>query len=632
MKKSVFIIMAAAMIVAACASEESNNNSGNNDLDSVEIGENDISADSDVKIDSDSADADLTPVEDGDSTPNNEGSDDDNKPIDENESDLTPSDIDSNPAVDSDVVKKCGNGSTEAGEQCDDGNTKDGDGCSSTCQIEAVAGTDSCFDINTCMNSCEDDESCQNCIDSGDAEGQALYSAALKCVEAYCQDDMTKECQQEFCSEEVNACLDDNSTPESNDPRIDLTSPYSGDTLLVINVSTDGDFTASSGTLPAGKSGNIFAGKPVEGMLINPVIQLPEGLKLDTKFAAKKDTRANVGDTRKFWTAKWSSSGTEMIEISGKLLYSGTNVDVWAQTTSSVTTKNATDLGTEFDNNIYGLVTKNFYTPSDYNGDTKIAILIADIGQFAAGYFFPGDLLSTQQYKYSNQMDMICINTYQDYYKSEGAYSTITHEFQHLVHNNRNVFVEGDKEAAAMSYRFIDEGLAQAASDLYLNSSDSKRIEAFNLDDQYSGSSIRNGQSLLYWEYQDSTRVLGNYALSYLFFQYLRIQAGNDTTIFRKIIEDENNDYKSVENVIKDKLGIDFVQAMINFRLALLLNDSTGIYGFGGEEGFDFTPHYFSGTSTTLHGGGAFYKKISSEFTKPANAGSNTIYIGVNTK
>jgi hypothetical protein len=191
--------------------------------------------------------------------------------------------------------------------------------------------------------------------------------------------------------------------------------------------------------------------------------------------------------------------------------------------------------------------------------------------------------------------------------------------------------VENDWYSGDLYYRWIDEGLAMAAQQMYEGAQQDMLYVA---NDSSYNSSVRDGNSFLYWDYNDTDKVYSDYAMAYLFFQYLRIQAGDDTSIYRDIISCTVNDYTCVEDIIKDKVDTeyDLGQFMVDFRIALILEDSTGPYGFGGESAFKFTMPYFTGSSASLRGGGGLYLKSSSTFTQPADAGNNIIFVGIDSK
>jgi large repetitive protein len=298
-----------------------------------------------------------------------------------------------------------------------------------------------------------------------------------------------------------------------------------------------------------------------------------------------------------------------------------------------ITSQDANKLGKEFDNKIYQTITNNFAPVSDVDKDGKINILCYDIqdgfsgsGGYVAGYFWGGDLFNIN---HSNQSETFYIDTYPSmgtgYSKDvTAAYETLTHEFQHMVNFNQTVFIEG---ATDQMEPWIDEGLSMAAEQIYSGNVLSDRINYYN-----STNSTVKGHSLLYWDYDGDT--LANYSLSYLFSQYVKIQANKGDSIFKEILLDKNNDYKAVEDVVQKYINpsMTFGKFMTNYRAALFLKQDTGLYGFKGVPSFDqLQPRLYSGSGTNLKGGGAIVKQIDSQdFVVPSNKGTDITYTFIN--
>lgn len=201
------------------------------------------------------------------------------------------------------------------------------------------------------------------------------------------------------------------------------------------------------------------------------------------------------------------------------------------------------------------------------------------------------------------------------------VYPTLAHEFQHMVNFNENTFVENNTQPMDT---WLDEGLSMAAEQVYTGQALTDRIDYYNTSD-----SIANGQSLLYWD--DYGDTLTNYSLSYLFSEYLRIQAKQGNGIFKEILNDPNNDYKAVEDAVKKYIdpSMTFGQFTTDFREALLLKQPSGLYGFNGESAFNgLKPKIFNGSSTQLRGGGAVIKAVNSgaTMTVPSDKGSDITY------
>ncbi|WP_248563238.1 Ig-like domain-containing protein, partial [Niallia sp. NCCP-28] len=333
-----------------------------------------------------------------------------------------------------------------------------------------------------------------------------------------------------------------------------------------------------------------------------------------------------VGASKSFWVTNVETNAD--YQLNAILLYSGKHANVWVHD-NKISKQQAEQLGKEFDNKIYTADVASFGNESDVNGDGKVNILTYDIqdgfsgsGGYIAGYFSPQDLYA---FSTSNRSEIFYIDTYplMGMYSSKdvsAAYSTLAHEFEHMINYNQKVFVQGKSDMDI----WMDEGLAMAAEQIYSGKALQSRIDYYNSD-----TNIANGHSLLYWDYYGDT--LANYSLSYLFMQYLKEQAGQGDRIFKEIINNKNTNYLAVQDVIKkyNNSSLTFGKFMTNFRAALILKEDSGPYGFKGNPSFDsIKEKIYSGSYKYLRGGGAIVKKIQSksDFSVPANKGQNITY------
>lgn len=346
----------------------------------------------------------------------------------------------------------------------------------------------------------------------------------------------------------------------------------------------------------------------------------------------------NVGDAKEFHVV--DARTNVFSKITANLLYSGTSCDIWVND-SKITPEIAKSIGEEYDNKITPIITNNFSNPSDIDQNGKVNILCYDIqdgfsgtGGYVAGYFYSVDLIPQSQLPqgyYSNESEMLYIDTYPTMYRSQtstvdtkAALGTMAHESQHLVNYSRNVIIENGSKMPL----WMDEGLAESANHIYSNSALTSRISYYN-----SSVDITNGHSLTQWNRANS---LPNYSLSYLFFQYLKLQAEQGNTIFKEIIENPQNDTKAIDDVIqkyisKEKTTNTFTT---DFRMALLLNNKVGLHGFKGDDGFSrINKKVLSAkpTSLSLQPGGAVVvigteNKINYI---PGDKGTSIKYLGV---
>lgn len=430
----------------------------------------------------------------------------------------------------------------------------------------------------------------------------------------------------------------DDEDPVSPEERVDFSSPYSGDFLLVNNESWNGEEIAYTGTLPSlddrtlNEIENIVPkGLPLSAYRIDPQPDRNFVFEREHLIQTYKDLKErNIGDVQDFIVSNIKNNSYEILPAT--LQAEGSYCEVWVNEPSEIDTVKAEQVATEFDTVIWPQITSNFYVPSDINSDGKVAILIYDIqdnfdstGYYIGGYFAKRDLLDVP---YSNRMEIFYIDTYPSMHYPMTApvdvskvYSTLAHEFQHMVNFNRNCIVE---EGESMSI-WIDEALSLAAERLVYGPDElSGRISYYN-----NSTSIKNGHSLTYWDYNGDTSA--NYSLSYIFMQYLRIQMGSGESIYKEILEDASNDYKCIQNILnRYSNSILFGDFMTNWRIAMLLRENEGPYGFSGDPSFDsLSTQVYLGSSTFLRGGGALVTLLAEDFESSDEVDEHIQYVGI---
>jgi hypothetical protein len=292
----------------------------------------------------------------------------------------------------------------------------------------------------------------------------------------------------------------------------------------------------------------------------------------------------------------------------------------------------------EFDADIYAKIQTNFGTESDVDENGKIILFLLDIqdgypvytgGGYVAGYFDPTHLFDSSSEPYSNEADML----YMDVYPAEAGdadfNSTIAHEFQHLI-NFATTF------SAGFGYKqqdvWINEGLSAAAEYVYAGAQVQARIDWYNdpptTDPDYSD--IENGNNFFVWGENDNY-ILDEYATVYLFFQWLRIHASNDSGIYKEILNNPNKyvDYRTVTAAASLRIdaGLSDWDVLLRTWLAAnVLNLSSGPYGYGGEIATIVTQRVTA--DSPLSPGEGVYFNVSS-FDRTATG--NLRYAGINT-
>lgn len=272
-------------------------------------------------------------------------------------------------------------------------------------------------------------------------------------------------------------------------------------------------------------------------------------------------------------------------------------------------------VGTEFDA-MYDVITQRFGTPvlsSDNNG--KVTILLLDIvdghnsitsPSYVGGYFYSVDYITQDSLDsagytndHSNERAMLYIDVNPQDVTKDDVYSTVAHEFQHMINFSQNTLDGGsinpdiDLLSGAGTPTWIDEGFAMASEQIwatevknFTNASEEwpvySRITYFNDSDRY-----LEGNPLIKWIRSESEYdVLSNYSNSFLFFQYLRVHSSLDNDIFKTMMDSSTDDIGMIDDILSTiSTASNFQEVLENWLVANKLNLSNGEYGYMGAEG-----------------------------------------------
>lgn len=217
------------------------------------------------------------------------------------------------------------------------------------------------------------------------------------------------------------------------------------------------------------------------------------------------------------------------------------------------------NLGSQFDQIIYPRETAVF--GSEWNpgidNDSKITVLLTEMVQTPGGYFRPEDEFTTQNAMYSNQREMIYLNTL--YLTDTKAPAYLAHEFQHLItFNQKNRLRNIDDEV------WINEARSQYAitlcgyNDVYQGSDLEKRVKHFL---SQPSDSLTNWQNNAY-----------DYASATLFVHYLVSHYGQ--SILTQIIQSNKTGIASV-NAAFGSMGYveTFADVFTNWLVTNLVNN-----------------------------------------------------------
>ncbi len=452
---------------------------------------------------------------------------------------------------------------------------------------------------------------------------------------------------------------------------ITKTPPYSGRYLVAYNPSTSVNTTSSTGVLAIEDEleNNIIDEKPADKLpeFTKAIVEKDGETYYEIEFQDKLELPKDVdrmsllrneeaapieyalGDDYTFYSL--DNYTNTYYETYAKYAYNGTYCNVYVErinNTYYISDEQARQIGQEFDTKIRDYVFNNFgsyvsNTSTDTSAtDGKIIILLEDIrdyhyygysNSYIGGYFNSADLLAPgQTYASGNNRAMLHMDIFPSMLTGSGydvslAYGNLAHEFQHLI-NCTDVL----KSPVGTPYNeaWWNEAFSMAAMHGLYGSLDDY-IDAFNND-----SIVRNGAVLNYENYNDNGNSVGaNYGLTYLFSQYLRTQtkpySGGGDSIFKKVLSSNKHNYQAITEALSS-IGYpvtDFAELNRNFRIAMVLKNSSGLYGFQGESAFNSVnyPLYSSTAALTLKGGAAIVKSINTPVT-PSGAGANTRFAG----
>ncbi len=338
-----------------------------------------------------------------------------------------------------------------------------------------------------------------------------------------------------------------------------------------------------------------------------------------------------------FWAQ--NIEGSFWYKVPATELYNGSKCIIYGED-ASLALINKTivnNVGAEFDNKIYDLITSKFGNSGDVDNNGKIIILLLDIkdGFTGSGGYIAGYFDSTHMYDNpnSNKADMIFMDINPGIIGDEDFMVTIAHEFQHLVNFYQKVFVQGSTTGQDT---WINEGLSSAAEHLYLGKHIDWKIDYYNNDTHPTKGAkvIARGQNFVSWGTWGDP--LANYSTVYLFFQWLRLQSSLGVDIYKNIIDNSFDDYRSVE-AMASGISATWKELLRDWFIANAFNDPTGKYGYKGDIAPLTLPllsslsplYYTSGTNFPLRPGDAVYVSIfpSADMTVSGSIG----YAGLNT-
>ncbi|MDR1468938.1 MAG: hypothetical protein LBT00_06560 [Spirochaetaceae bacterium] len=314
-----------------------------------------------------------------------------------------------------------------------------------------------------------------------------------------------------------------------------------------------------------------------------------------------------VGDKRSFFVD--ISSGTAFTLKTATLKKIGTYCKVWVVDGYEVGAGAVTALAEKFDE-IYPLETNLLGYEygggpggnGGMDGDPKVQILLFDIdgdgggffGSATYGYFYPGDEFERgETYPCSNEAEIFYLDSVILQTKPKAIYSTLIHEFNHMINFNLKV-LQGGEYLSWNTEVWYTEMLSMLAEDVIgplvgivpndpneLNGNQNHVINVRIPDwiRQYADVSV------MYWP--SSGNTLPYYSSNYAFGAYLVRNFGGPA-LFSAIAKSKASGRGSLDGSLRkfNGVGIDTYYAMSRFGEALLYSDDKvpeGCYTFDKE-------------------------------------------------
>ncbi|MDR1215842.1 MAG: hypothetical protein LBK25_04085 [Treponema sp.] len=305
---------------------------------------------------------------------------------------------------------------------------------------------------------------------------------------------------------------------------------------------------------------------------------------------------AQVGDVKPFWV---QDKNEKWVQIRAALRATANHANVWVAAANfsnssrlpidnKITAQQAQGVADKFDiiyekeTALFGYEFGGGLQPSDKNyggrdGDVKIQILVYDIeydysqsqtsGIF--GYFWGKDYYNLAGYP-TNLAEIFYIDSHFTDAIPEGIYSTLVHEFQHMINFNERYVKKGKSSAT-----WFDEMLSQIAEDV---------IDAFigiDVNNTEHPSIIRIprfldtywGRGFTEWRNGDLDESLVSYANTYAFGAYLVRNFGG-TALVKGIMESNYDNLNAIKAALEQR-GSSFEEALAQYGEALVFTDDT---------------------------------------------------------
>jgi len=267
-----------------------------------------------------------------------------------------------------------------------------------------------------------------------------------------------------------------------------------------------------------------------------------------------------LGTQETFWVTDVDTN--ENFQITASLCYITDHSYFWIEDEVSYDEDDLQNLAEAFENEIYPTTRAFFgseWSPG-VDGDPHLYILYAQgLGFSLAGYFSSADENHPLVHEFSNAHEMFLLNVDNVDLGEEFAYSVLAHEFQHMIHWNR------DRNETS----WLNEGLSELAAFLngYTVGSDTLYIHDPDLQ-------------LNDWP-NNENETHPHYGAAFLFLTYFLDRFGEAAT--QVLVGHSANDLESIDQVLEEVGAIDPLtgkpinadDVFLDWTLASYINDAS---------------------------------------------------------
>ncbi|WP_246019688.1 InlB B-repeat-containing protein [Bacilliculturomica massiliensis] len=390
---------------------------------------------------------------------------------------------------------------------------------------------------------------------------------------------------------------------------IDEDAPYHGQLLLAVNGPESDVYRQTEGTgLLGERDRSLFLnGAEPQVLAYEEDLEEMERDKADSLrknggaavLSGELQSQAEPGEVRRFQTRDLSKPGIHWEPKSFVLIGQTEHVNVWLDqedtVASRLTEAQRQELSAAFEEN-WKTITEHYHSLYDSDGNGRLDALLYDIQDKyeTTNAYYQGLFSFSELYGRSggNSGNFIHLDTWpslgnQTEPDIAPMISTMAHETGHMAFasyfQDRGATIT-DAELEKAMPTWISEGLSLSIEDELFGARES-RISRFS-----SSESIRNGEvSLTRWQ-----GTVDNYALTYLFFQYLIHQAeacgteGFTKSLIRSYEGDQAAELmKAIGRIESLRQAGSLDEVIEEFYTAVVLKEASGLYGFGNDPDFD---------------------------------------------